>query len=61
VPTTPGVAGTPIGARVLRIAIDYDVLEMQHVPDHKRLLMMQSRVGSYDPALLEQFATALGF
>jgi response regulator RpfG family c-di-GMP phosphodiesterase len=59
VPTRPGEAGTPIGARVLRIALDYDILVMQGMGDHLRLDAMRARDGVYDPALLARFGEML--
>jgi DNA-binding response OmpR family regulator len=55
VPTRPGEAGTPIGARVLRIVLDYDVLVTQGMADHLRLDAMRARQGTYDPAVLAKF------
>lgn len=46
----------PIGARMLRIARDYDALEAQAVDPDVALHTMRSRSGVYDPELLETFA-----
>ena len=46
----------PWGARALKIALDYDVLEAQGAATHAALDTMQGRSGLwYDPALLEAF------
>jgi len=55
VPTRPGSAGTPLSARVARVALDYDVLMLQHLPDHLRLDAMRSRAARYDPAVIDTF------
>jgi DNA-binding response OmpR family regulator len=59
VPTRPGQAGTPVGARVLRIALDYDIRAMQAVPDHLRVEKLRARAGTYDPAVVDTFAEVL--
>ncbi len=58
-PTRPGSAGTPIGARVARIALDYDVLQLQAIPDNLRLNAMRSRDLRYDAALIDTFEEVL--
>jgi CheY-like chemotaxis protein len=58
VPTKPGSAGTPLGARIARIALDYDVLELQAVPDHQRLNKMRES-DRYDIALLDTLEDVL--
>jgi response regulator RpfG family c-di-GMP phosphodiesterase len=60
VATVPGVAGTPIGARILRIAVDFEALECQGVPAHTALRTMEARDRRYDPAILSDFADVLG-
>lgn len=53
--------GSPsLGARLLRIALDYDSLEAQGASASVALSTMRSRRGVYDPALFEQFAAVLG-
>jgi response regulator RpfG family c-di-GMP phosphodiesterase len=59
VPTRPGEVGTPLSARVARIALDYDVLQLQALPDHLRLDAMRSRVLRYDPAPIDTFEDVL--
>ena len=58
-PTRPGSAGTPIGARVARIALDYDVLQLQAMPDNLRLNAMRERDLRYDGALIDTFEEVL--
>lgn len=57
-----GVAGRaiPIGARILLIADDYDVLESRNLTVAARLRVLESRAGVYDPALLAKLRAALG-
>jgi len=57
-----GVAGRaiPVGARILLIADDYDVLESRNLTQAARLRVMESRIGVYDPALLAKLREALG-
>lgn len=50
----------PVGARVLRILIDYDELETHGLPDDVAIDAMRSRDGVYDPALLDRFAAFVG-
>jgi CheY-like chemotaxis protein len=56
VPRIPGVAGTPPAARVLRIALDYALLERDGVSVDSALHKLQSRSGRYDAELLTTFA-----
>jgi response regulator RpfG family c-di-GMP phosphodiesterase len=46
----------PLGARLLKIAIDLDELEAQDVSEDRRLTTMRSREGYYDPKALEALA-----
>jgi len=59
VPSTPSVAGTPPTAAVLRIALDFDLLERQDVPTESALNALQARSRRYDPALLTTLADLL--
>jgi response regulator RpfG family c-di-GMP phosphodiesterase len=52
--------GLPLGARLLRIAYDYDVLETQGESAGSALAQLRGRAGLYDPTVLEAFATLLG-
>lgn len=56
-----GVAGEqiPIGARILMLADDYDVLASRDMSIASRLRVLESRKGAYDPQLLEALRTAL--
>jgi response regulator RpfG family c-di-GMP phosphodiesterase len=56
------IAGTgtlPVGARALRIVLDYAQLEGEGVSPSRALGAMRSRQGAYDPQLLETFAAGL--
>jgi hypothetical protein len=55
-PTTHGVAGTPPAARVLRIALDFDLLEVQGASVAVAFDALGSRAGRYDSELLTTFA-----
>jgi DNA-binding response OmpR family regulator len=59
VPTRPGEVGTPLSARIARIALDYDVLQLQAMPDHLRLDAMRARELRYDLALIDTFEDVL--
>ncbi len=60
VATVPGVAGTPLGARLLRIMLDFEALECQGTPSHTSIRTMRERGTRYDPDLLDRFAELLG-
>jgi hypothetical protein len=49
-----GVAGEaiPLGARVLKVVLDLDVLEMHGMATDAALALMEERDGWYDPAVL---------
>jgi response regulator RpfG family c-di-GMP phosphodiesterase len=59
-PTRPGLAGTPPAARVLRIVLDFDLLEIQGVSASSALQTMRNRAGRYDQTLLDIFAELQG-
>jgi response regulator RpfG family c-di-GMP phosphodiesterase len=59
VPTKPGTVGTPLSARIARVALDYDVLQLQRVPDDQRLYTMRERTGRYDAAVIDKFEDVL--
>ncbi len=48
------------GTKMLRIAIDFDVLEQQGATASVAFASMRARNGRYDPAMLEKFAEARG-
>jgi len=50
----------PLGARLLKIVLDYDALETQGTPPTLILDILRGRTGWYDPALLEALPAALG-
>ncbi len=50
----------PQGARILRIALDYDALEAECGESAAALGMMRRRSEVYDPYLLERFARLVG-
>jgi DNA-binding response OmpR family regulator len=56
VPTSHGVAGTSMAARILRVVLDFDVLEAQGVPPASALALMRGRSGRYDDRLLDAYA-----
>jgi len=52
-------AKPPVGARMLRIALDYDSLEAEGATKGIALATIRSRPGVYDPELFEAFAQAV--
>lgn len=56
-----GIAGEriPLGARILMIADDYDVLEAHDLTIPARLRVLEGRVGMYDPSLLHELRDVL--
>ncbi len=55
-----GREGLSVGARMLRIALDYDALEAIGVGQSFALGTMSAREGVYDPELLNVFASVVG-
>jgi DNA-binding response OmpR family regulator len=55
----PSEAGSP-QANLLRVAIDYELLESQDLDPETALATMRSRGDRYDPELLRHLAEALG-
>jgi response regulator RpfG family c-di-GMP phosphodiesterase len=53
-------AALPLGARMLKLALDFDVLEAQGQTPRQALDAMRTRRGAYDPELLEAFAALAG-
>jgi response regulator RpfG family c-di-GMP phosphodiesterase len=52
VPGRPARGKIPIGARLLKVALDFDLLEMRGVPINDIVQSLLSRTGWYDPAIL---------
>jgi response regulator RpfG family c-di-GMP phosphodiesterase len=52
--------GIPVGARVLKIVVDFDVLEARGDEVAVALDTLRGRAGRYDPQLLETFARLRG-
>jgi hypothetical protein len=50
----------PAGARVLKVALDFDVLVSARMVPRKALARLQQRVGWYDPAVLQALSARLG-
>ncbi len=50
----------PMGARILRVAVDFDVLESTQLPFTVILETMRGRVGAYDPGVLAALSTCRG-
>jgi response regulator RpfG family c-di-GMP phosphodiesterase len=54
------IDGVPLGARILRIAHDFDVLESQGLPLEVAVETLRGRKDAYDAELLESFAMLRG-
>jgi len=50
------IKNIPVGARILKIAIDYDQLLMMDKKSEEALNIMRGRTGRYDDSILELFA-----
>jgi hypothetical protein len=57
---TPQGQSLPWGARALKIAIDYDILESQSKANEEPFEVLRGRNGKYDPEILEGFAQLHG-
>jgi len=44
---------SPLGARILKVVLDFDILEAKGVPRAKALNDLKERVGWYDPEILD--------
>jgi response regulator RpfG family c-di-GMP phosphodiesterase len=55
---TPQGESIPLGARVLRLVLDYDTLEAAGIQPAAAIGTLQTRKGRYDPKLLEALARA---
>jgi len=56
---TPGDA-LPLGARMLRLLVDYDRLQASGAPASEALGTLSQRTGAYDPKLLEELRALAG-
>lgn len=43
----------PIGSRILKVALDFDVLEAKRIPKNKAIVQLRERSGWYDPRVLD--------
>jgi response regulator RpfG family c-di-GMP phosphodiesterase len=43
----------PLGARILKVVLDFDILEAKGIPRGRALKDLKERVGWYDPEILE--------
>jgi response regulator RpfG family c-di-GMP phosphodiesterase len=50
----------PLGARILKVALDLDTLESKGVPKGKALRELKKHLGLYDPAVLEALDAIVG-
>jgi hypothetical protein len=50
----------PIGARILKVALDFDVLEASGIPPEQSLETMRARIGAYDPKVLHALGILRG-
>jgi len=58
-PDGPTGVQIPIGARILKLALDYDALEAQRIAETERMAKLQARAAEYDPAILDAFTELL--
>ncbi len=58
-----GVAGEeiPLGARVLRVALDYDTLRWSGLDDVDAFVELRAHAGRYDPQVLAALEAVIGF
>ena len=50
----------PLGARILKVVLDYDTMEANGVSKIKALTRLKNRAGWYDPTILEALEAILG-
>ncbi|MGP0049575.1 MAG: HD domain-containing phosphohydrolase [Solirubrobacteraceae bacterium] len=55
-----GAPVLPLGARILRIALDFDLLDAQGADRSIALAAMRGRAGVYDPEVLDVFERVIG-
>ncbi len=53
-------AEIPLGSRILKVALDYDVLQAQGTSDDDMMTLLRSREGNYDPQVLDALESLLG-
>lgn len=58
-PATPRGEQLPLGARLLKLALDFDVLEAQGVAPLDAVAALRTRSGWYDPRALEALSRAV--
>ncbi|MCE5335305.1 MAG: response regulator [Desulfobacteraceae bacterium] len=51
----------PPGSRILRVVLDFDILQARGVTESEAIEVMLGRPGRYDPAVLAVLKTVLGF
>ena len=59
-PNHPGGDAIPLGARILKVALDYDSLQISGKAPKDAYSELTSRNGSYDPKVLKALEMALG-
>ena len=50
----------PLGARILKVALDFDIMEARGVPKAKSFARMEKLIKRYDPKVLEAFRETVG-
>lgn len=60
-PREPKKHDLPLGARILRIASDFDLLQCRGREPHEALAELRARGGVYDAELLRQFEETVGY
>jgi response regulator RpfG family c-di-GMP phosphodiesterase len=50
----------PVGSRILKVALDFDLLEIQGTTRGKALSELKNRSGWYDPEVLEELEKVIG-
>jgi response regulator RpfG family c-di-GMP phosphodiesterase len=50
----------PLGARILKVTLDFDILEVNGTPPRQALKILEDRQGWYDPAVLQAMDAFIG-
>jgi response regulator RpfG family c-di-GMP phosphodiesterase len=50
----------PVGARILKVVMDFDILETKCLPRTEIMVMLRSRTGRYDPEIVTALDAVLG-